>query len=103
MDNKKSSFKKRVLESLKDIPYGKVTTYSSIAIGLSNKNLARAVGNALHSNNDPNKYPCYKVVNSKGCLSKHYAFNGVEGQKKLLKEEGIEVKDYKVDLKKYKI
>lgn len=59
------------------------------------------VGNALHLNSDGDKYPCYKVVNSKGRLSVNYAFGGIEAQKKRLEQEGIEVIDFKADLKKY--
>ena len=50
-----------------------------------------------------NKYPCYKVVNSKGELSKHFAFGGIEKQAEKLELDGIIVKNYKVDLKRYGI
>ena len=47
------------------------------------------------------KYPGYKVVNSKGHLSHKYAFGSIEKQKEKLEADGIEVLHYKVDLKKY--
>ena len=47
------------------------------------------------------KYPCYKVVNSKGELSRAYAFGGIDQQKRRLEAEGITVKNGKVDVKKY--
>ena len=50
---------------------------------------------------DGEKFPCYKVVNSKGQLAHKYAFGGIERQKEKLEADGIEVTDYKVDLKKY--
>ena len=56
----------KVYEFLKIIPQGKVVTYGQIAEYLGNKNLARVVGNILHNNPNEEKYPCYKVVNSKG-------------------------------------
>jgi O-6-methylguanine DNA methyltransferase len=83
------------------IPYGKVVTYGQIAEYLGNKNFARTVGNILHDNPDGNKYPCYKVVNSKGCLSEHYAFGGVNGQMQRLLNEGINVENNRVELSKY--
>jgi O-6-methylguanine DNA methyltransferase len=83
------------------IPYGKVVTYGQIAEYLGNKNYARTVGNILHVNPDGNKYPCYKVVNSKGYLSEHYAFGGVNGQMQRLLNEGINVKNNRVELSKY--
>ena len=97
----KRDFYKEVYELLLEIPDGKVTTYGRIGELLGNCHYARAVGNALHDNPDGDKYPCYKVVNSKGSLSVKYAFGGIEAQKKRLEAEGIEVIDYKVDLKKY--
>lgn len=91
----------RIYDYLTTIPKGKVVTYGQIAEHLGNKQLARAVGNALHKNLDGDKYPCYKVVNSKGQLSPAYAFGGIEAQKRRLEADGIEVTDYAVDLKKY--
>lgn len=85
------------------VPKGRVVTYSQIAVYLGNKNLARAVGNALHRNPDGDKYPCYKVVNSKGELSKNYAFGGIEEQKNRLENDGVKVVNYKVDLEKYQL
>lgn len=91
----------RIYTYLTTIPKGKVTTYGQIAEYLGNKRLARAVGNALHKNPDGDKYPCYKVVNSKGQLSTAYAFGGIEEQKRRLEADGIEITDYTVDLERY--
>lgn len=93
--------KEKVYGYLLQIPKGKVVTYGQIGEYLGNKNLARVVGNILHKNPDENKYPCYKVVDSKGNLSKHFAFGGIDAQKNKLEKEGIEVINYKVDLSKY--
>lgn len=95
--------KEKAYEFLKTIPKGKVVTYGQIAEYLGNKRLARVVGNILHSNPDGDKYPCYKVVDSKGNLSKGYAFGGIERQKERLENDGITVKNYKVDLDKYQM
>ena len=95
--------KEKVYEFLLTIPKGKVATYSQIAEHLGNKKLARVVGNILHNNPNEEKYPCYKVVNSKGALSNCFAFGGIEKQKEKLEREGIVVKNYKVDLNKYKM
>ncbi|MDD6619787.1 MAG: MGMT family protein [Eubacteriales bacterium] len=95
--------KEKAYEFLKTIPKGKVVTYGQIAEYLGNKRLARVVGNILHSNPDGDKYPCYKVVDSKGNLSKSYAFGGIERQKERLENDGITVENYKVDLDKYQM
>lgn len=94
--------KEKVFEFLMTIPKGKVVTYGQIAEFLGNKKAARAVGNILHSNPDENKYPCYKVVDGNGNLSRNFAFGGIEKQKEKLEAEDIEVNNYKVDLNKYK-
>ena len=61
------------------------------------------VGNALHKNPDPEHIPCFRVVNAKGELAGAFAFGGEQTQAKLLEEDGVEVIDGKVDLKKYGI
>ena len=95
--------KEKVYEFLITIPKGKVVTYGQIAEYLGNKHLARVVGNILHHNPDESKYPCYKVVDSKGNLSAHFAFGGIEKQKEKLEKEGIVVKEYKVNLNQYRM
>lgn len=95
--------KEEVYKFLRTIPKGKVVTYGQIAEYLENKKLARVVGNILHNNPDKEKYPCYKVVDSKGNLSRNFAFGGIEKQKEYLEKDGIIVINYKVDLGKYKV
>ena len=92
---------KRIYEAVKKIPKGKVATYAQVAEMAGNKKMSRAVGNALHKNPDPEHIPCFRVVNSKGELAPAFAFGGEDEQRKRLVEDGVEVKDGKVDLKKY--
>ena len=94
---------KRIYEAVKKIPRGKVATYGQVAELAGDKKMARAVGNALHKNPDPDTIPCYRVVNAKGELAGKFAFGGADVQAKLLEADGIEVIDDKVDLKKYGI
>ena len=94
---------KRIYEAVKKIPKGSVATYGQIAELAGNKGMARAVGNALHKTPDPDNIPCYRVVNSKGELSGAFAFGGANRQENLLKADGIEVVNGKVDLKVYGI
>lgn len=94
---------KRIYEAVKKIPKGKVATYGRIAEMAGDPKMARAVGNALHKNPDPDTIPCYRVVNSKGELSGEFAFGGKGRQARLLEKDGIEVIDGKVDLSKYGI
>lgn len=93
--------KDKIFAYLQSIPDGKVVTYGQIAAYLGDKRLARVVGNALHKNPDPDKYPCYKVVSAEGRLSANFAFGGLAGQAQRLEKDGIEVANDKVDLAKY--
>ena len=95
------SLSQKVYEYLKTIPKGKVVTYKQVAESLGNKRLARVVGNILHKNPDGDKYPCYKVLNSKGELAEAFVFGGKEIQKERLEKDGIKVRKNKVDLSLY--
>lgn len=92
---------KRIYEAVKKIPKGKVATYGQIAELAGDKRMARAVGNALHKNPDPDNIPCFRVVNARGELAGEFAFGGAGEQAKLLEADGIEVADGRVDLEKY--
>ena len=94
---------KRIYEAVKKIPRGKVATYGQVAEMAGDKKMARAVGNALHKNPDPEGIPCYRVVNAKGELAGEFAFGGEGAQRKLLEADGIVVTNGRVDLKKYGI
>ena len=94
---------KRIYEAVKRIPKGHVATYAQVAEAAGDRKMARAVGNALHRNPDPDNIPCFRVVNSKGELAGEFAFGGAGAQAKLLEAEGIEVVDGRVDLKEYQM
>ena len=101
IQNKQSDLEQKVYEYLLTIPEKKVVTYKQVAEYLGNKGLARVVGNILHKNPDGDKYPCYKVLNSKGELAENFVFGGKNIQQERLEKDGIKVKDGKVDLKIY--
>lgn len=92
---------KRIYEAVKKIPKGHVATYGQIAEMAGNPRMSIAVGNALHKNPDPLHIPCFRVVNSKGELAGAFAFGGGKAQAELLREDGVEVVNGKVDLEKY--
>ncbi len=94
---------KRIYEAVKKIPKGHVATYGKIAEMAGEPKMARAVGNALHKNPDPEHIPCFRVVNAKGELAGAFAFGGENVQAMLLEEDGVEVVNGKVDLEKYGI
>ena len=92
---------KRIYEAVKRIPKGCVATYGQVATMAGNERMSRAVGNALHKNPTPGIVPCHRVVDARGRLAGGFAFGGMEAQAALLADEGVEVKDGKVDLGKY--
>lgn len=91
----------RIYEVVCEIPYGKVATYGQIAELVGNKRLSRVVGYALHVNPDPERIPCYRVVNRLGEVSQAFAFGGGNRQVELLKAEGVAFRDGRVIMEKY--
>lgn len=94
---------KRIYEAVKKIPKGHVATYGQVAALAGDKNMARAVGNALHRNPDPEHIPCFRVVNAKGELAGGFAFGGADVQARLLRADGVEVEKNRVDLTRFGI
>ena len=91
----------QVYSIVRQIPYGKVTTYGHIARLLDNPRLSRAVGYALHACTDPS-VPCHRVVNRFGGLSPAFGFDGVEAHRFFLEQEGVcFTAEGNVDLKKH--
>ncbi|KKS26179.1 MAG: Methylated-DNA/protein-cysteine methyltransferase [Parcubacteria group bacterium GW2011_GWC2_42_6] len=88
-----TEFEKRVYDIVRKIPRGRVLAYGEVARQLGDKNLARAVGNALNRNCDKN-VPCHRVTRSNGRVG---GFNrGTKRKIELLKSEGINIINGKV-------
>lgn len=97
----KGRFEEDVYAAVRRIPSGRVATYGQVARLSGHPGAARAVGNALHRNPDPDGTPCFRVVNSEGFLSGAFAFGGPFRQRDLLREDGVEVINLRVDLAVY--
>jgi methylated-DNA-protein-cysteine methyltransferase-like protein len=91
----------RIYEVVKRIPKGKVASYGQVAAMAGNPRWSRVVSYALHCNPDPEKIPCYRVVFQDGRLSPAFAFGGQNAQEKLLRQEGVEVREGRVDMAVY--
>lgn len=89
-----TEFEQKVLKLVSLIPKGKVTTYQILALKLGNKNLARAVGNALPKNPRLIEIPCHRVVKSNGQLG--FYVRGLAKKQILLQNEGIKIKGLKI-------
>jgi methylated-DNA-protein-cysteine methyltransferase-like protein len=91
-----------IYDVVKRIPYGKVATYGQLARLSGNPRWSRVVGYALHVNPDPEKIPCFRVVNRFGRVSRAFAFGGENIQISLLLNEGVKFSSEGcVDLEKY--
>ena len=97
------SFYDKIYAAVCEIPCGQVATYGQVAAMAGSGGAARAVGNALHRNPNPEVIPCHRVVNAQGRLAPNFAFGGDEEQQRRLEAEAVEVVDHHVDLKKYQM
>lgn len=85
-----TSFRKEVLDSMLDIPYGKTTTYGEIAKGIAkahgiDRMSAQAVGGAVGWNPICIIIPCHRVMGANGKLTGYGG--GIENKIALLKLE----------------
>ncbi len=87
-------FYQRVYDVVRQIPYGKVTTYGLIARHLGSPQAARMVGWAMNQSHSQENYvPAHRVVNRNGMLSGKHHFNGEHVMEDLLMSEEIAVKN----------
>jgi methylated-DNA-protein-cysteine methyltransferase related protein len=91
---REESFFELVYEVARQIPYGRVTSYGAIAACLGTKLSARMVGWAMNGADKINpSVPAHRVVNRVGLLSGKHHFKPPGKMEKLLKQEGILVKN----------
>lgn len=91
------NFFEKVYAVVREIPYGRVTSYGAIAAYLGSKGSSRMVGwamNAAHSQNEP--VPAHRVLNRNGLLTGRGHFNPPSLMQFLLESEGIIVNDEQV-------
>jgi methylated-DNA-[protein]-cysteine S-methyltransferase len=87
------NYQRNLERLLQKVPKGKVTTYRELAHAM-NTRAYRFVGQLLHKNPHPDKYPCYKVVQSDGRLG-GFALGQAEKIRRL-EADGITIKNGKV-------
>jgi methylated-DNA-protein-cysteine methyltransferase-like protein len=91
---KEESFFELVYQVARQIPKGRVTSYGAIAAVLGTKLSARMVGWAMNGAGKVKpKVPAHRVVNRVGLLSGKHHFKPAGLMEKLLKKEGIKVKN----------
>lgn len=92
------NFNQICYQLVKKVPKGKVVTYKQIAEKLGCR-AYRAVGLAMKKNPNTPSIPCHRVINSNGKLGGYS--KGINKKIRLLKSEGVEIKNGKIDLGKY--
>ena len=97
-----TNFQDKVVKIIKKIPYGKVTTYGTVAILAGMPRGARLVGGILHHSSDKYKLPWHRIINKDGYISTNCWNHIKDEQKALLLDEGIQVSgDFMINLKVY--
>ena len=90
------NFFERVYAVVRQIPYGKVTSYGAIAKVLGTARSARMVGWAMNAAHNLEDVPAHRVVNRKGLLTGKHHFEGTNLMQQLLESEGITVIDNQI-------
>ncbi len=89
------TFNQKVWALTARIPAGRVATYGQIAAALGTR-AYRAVGMALNRNPYAPQVPCHRVVGSDGSLTGFAG--GLDKKLALLADEGVPLRNGKVDL-----
>lgn len=96
MEAANSNFFEKVYTIVRQIPYGKVTSYGAIAKVLGAARSARMVGWAMNAAHNLEDVPAHRVVNRKGLLTGKHHFDGTNLMQQLLENEGIKVVDNQI-------
>lgn len=90
---KHQDFFKSVFEIVKLVPFGRVTTYGSIAKALGTPKSSRMVGWAMNASHGDESVPAHRVVNRNGLLTGKMHFATPTQMQERLEAEGIVVKN----------
>ena len=96
MKDNHEGFFERVYEVVRQVPYGRVTSYGAIARYLGTGRSARLVGWAMNSCHGLDDVPAHRVVNRNGVLTGKHHFPGSRLMEQLLENEGIVIRDDQV-------
>jgi methylated-DNA-protein-cysteine methyltransferase-like protein len=83
-----SPFTQKIIETIRAIPEGNVTTYGRVAALAGNRRGARQVARVLHASSRTQNLPWHRVINREGRISLG-KLQGYDEQKRLLLAEGV--------------
>src|ERR1044072_7860270 len=94
MPSPHSDIYEAIYEIVRQVPPGRITTYGHVAAAIGLKSGARMVGYAMNSTQSVSPAgPAHRVVNRNGMLSGKAHFGPGDEMAKLLRAEGVKVKD----------
>lgn len=101
-----TKFRKKVIDIMNTIPFGKTITYNDIAKQIAkdygiNKMSAQAVGNAVGSNPISIIIPCHRVVGTNGNLTGYQG--GLKNKIMLLENEDLDISKFYIPKKVTKL
>ena len=88
-----------VYKLVKQIPRGRVITYGALAKSLRLRGGARTAGRAMAATPSGKGIPWHRVVGDRGKLLIPEPYASL--QRKMLQTEGVELIEFRVDLKRY--
>jgi methylated-DNA-protein-cysteine methyltransferase-like protein len=88
-----TDFFEKVYEVVRQIPYGRVSTYGAIAKSIGAAKSARTVGYAMNASHQYDDVPAHRVVNRNGVLTGKHHFPGTHVMQQMLEAEGIKVEN----------
>ncbi len=92
-----TSFFTKVFDVVKHIPFGRVTSYGSIANYLGSRGSARMVGWAMNASFSATEaIPAHRVVNRNGMLTGKHHFGNPDIMQQLLENEGAIIENDKI-------
>jgi len=92
----------RIIQAIKAIPKGKVSSYRDVALAAGLPNGARQVVRVLHSLSEKFDLPWFRVIRSNGSIALKEG-EGMELQIQLLRAEGVEVsQEGLIDMSRFK-
>lgn len=96
MLNKNNDFFEMVYDVVREIPFGRVTSYGAIANYLGAKKSSRMVGWAMNASHSQIDVPAHRVVNRNGMLTGKMHFSTPNEMQDKLMQEGIFVVDDRI-------
>jgi len=82
-----TTFQEKILQTVKEIPYGETLSYKEVAEISGYPGAYRAVGSTMRHNNIPLIIPCHRVIKSDNGLGGFSARGGIDLKKEMLNLE----------------